>query len=134
MSHVKDLATLLVKLREDKAASEKALSDIVATIEETERSLYLAMGEEGMSSAKFDDLGVQIVAVQKQFPRIKPEEKHREDEIFEWLRGLGHGDVIRLQIHPQTLRSTLKQVADEVKEMPDFIEVYTETGVTVRKA
>lgn len=134
MSAVKDLTALLAKLKADIEANDKAGSDLRATYEEIEKSLFMEMGSEGMSSARFEDLGYQVVAVRRQFPRVNPDMKYREEEIFDFLRSHGHGDVVRLSVNSQTMKSTLKQIIGEGVALPDLFEIYEEVGVTLRKA
>lgn len=47
-----------------------------------------------------------------------------EEQLFKYLRSIGRDDLLKLTCHHRSLSSFAKEMLDEGKELPDFIEVW----------
>jgi hypothetical protein len=60
--------------------------------------------------------------------------KEDEEKFHEWLRGEGHGDMIRPYVFPGTLSSFAKEQLENGVELPEFIKATKiETAMLRRK-
>lgn len=82
-------------------------------------------------TAKYDGLGRITI--------LKPLVGARsldEDKLFEFLRGNGREDLIKLTVHHKTLSSFVKEqldAGDDGIKLPDFIEYWFKTSTRLNK-
>lgn len=109
---VKQMARLVLLAEEQ----ERALKDTKNQIREIEEKLLpAALLAAGTSELTTDD-GTQVTVVPF-YSVTYP--KGREDEVFEWLRGQGHGDLVKNVVSVQFGR----QEDDEALKLRNSLEV-----------
>jgi len=88
--------------------AQKILDDI------RKYALPEAMENEGLQNMKVADVG-RFSIRSDVYAQISAENK---DMAFDWLRGTGHGGIIKDTVHAATLKSLLKTMIREGKELP----------------
>ena len=114
---VKDLKKQLEKAQERKNAAEEIL---IQTLENA-----------SLSMARVDPLGVFFF----RFEFYASIEAEKKSEGLDWVRDLGHGDIIKENIHAQTFSSFIKELMaeDENIELPEFVSTNTKKRIGYRK-
>lgn len=56
--------------------------------------------------------------------------KPNEPEFFKFVEAEGHGDIVKLGIHPTTLRSFVKTMLEEEKDLPPYLFYQTQQKIT----
>lgn len=74
-----------------------------------------AMDDEGLTNMNID--GVGRVAVRSDLYVSIP--AAARDVAYDWLRGTGHGGIIKETVHAGTLRSTVKEMLRKGEALPD---------------
>ena len=60
--------------------------------------------------------------------------KAREEEAFDWLRGAGLGDIIRMTVNASTLKATLRERLEDGKDIPEgIVTTYFETSAVLTR-
>lgn len=59
--------------------------------------------------------------------------KADEPTVFNWLRELGMGEVIKETVHTGTFRALAREMLADGKPFPDFVTQFYETAATVRR-
>jgi len=77
--------------------------------------LPMAMDSEGLSNMNID--GVGRVALRSDIYVSIP--AAARDVAYDWLRGTGHGGIIKQTVHAGTLRSTVKEMLRKGEALPD---------------
>ena len=81
------------------------------------RKRYLpdAMADEGIENIRLE--GVGAVSVRSDVYVTIPAESR--DVAYDWLRGTGHGGIIKETVHSSTLRATVKEMLRKGAVLPD---------------
>lgn len=75
--------------------------------------------KEAEATAKYEGLG--FARLRK--PEIKTAQypKQHEEDFFNFVRGLGQGEIIKPTIHSATLRSFIKTCLEEGEDLPEYL-------------
>lgn len=58
--------------------------------------------------------------------------KAQREQLHQWLRSRGHGDLIKESVHHQTLRAFAREQVEKGEEVPEFMTTHYVTRATVR--
>jgi hypothetical protein len=126
MSVDDDLRAHAEKLKE-LTDTKKNLAELVkatnAAIESTSESMLAIMDSKEMTQVRFEGLGLFFVQGST-FPKVEGKE-----QFHEWLKANGQGDLIKEEVHSQTLRAFVKNLLEEGKALPPGVT----PGHTVRE-
>ena len=56
-----------------------------------------------------------------------------EDALFDYLKQIGRDDLMRLTVHHKTLSSFVKEMLEEGKSIPEFIEYWFKPSTRLTK-
>lgn len=126
------LADKLRELREGKKDIEDFLKEVNAVINTTEAALVEAMVAEEMSS--FVRADRQFVLVPKNQITAKA---GTMPEICAWMKENDLADMVKEQVHAQTLKAWAKETMEEQGALPEKLEpllnIFEKSGVMIRK-
>ena len=131
MSKERDYLLEFKAAKEAKEALETQLSEANKIFDEKKFQLieYL-QDKNAKSTAKYDGIGSASWIA----PRVYAEfDKNCEEELFEFIRQSGEGEIIKLQVHPSSLSGFISRVLEEGKSIPDYVGVRFEYGLQFRK-
>lgn len=129
------LADRLQKLKEHKKRLEDETKSVNAEIEEVETQLAGLMVDQEMQN--FTRNGRMFYLQTKTYASAVAE---RKQELYEWLKENGFGDLVVETVHPQSLSAFVKEQMDEAddgelpQELAELVNVYEKTSVGIRKA
>lgn len=84
--------------------------------------------KQASKTAKYEGLGCVTLKKPSVGARAKDEEK-----LFDYLRKIGRDDLLKLTCHHRSLSSFAKEMLDEGKELPDFIDVWFKPNTMLTK-
>lgn len=79
-------------------------------------------------TAKYDGIGT--ITLMKPLVGARSE---NEDVLFEYLKKIGRDDLIKPTVHHKTLSSFVKEMLENGKEIPDFIEYWFKPSTRLTK-
>ena len=122
----KDFFDCAQKVKDLKKEWEDAKKDR----DKAEETLVQTLENAGLSQAR-TDLGIFFF----KFGFHASIEAAKKLEGFDWVRELGHGDIIKENIHAQTFSSFIKEMMDEDEDMelPEFVTTFTKKGIGYRR-
>ena len=127
------LADLAAKLMTEKRAKEAAAEAEKAANKEIERLEGIMLEQMGLQQIeKFAAHGQLFFPLVQQNPSVN---KELEAEFFEWLREKNEDGIMKLTIHPQTLKSWYKEKSDNYAEElseKKFLSVYERIRIGTR--
>lgn len=126
------LADRLKDLKQHKKELESEIKALNAEIEETEAKLVELMVAEEMQN--FTRNGQMFYLQTKTYASAVAE---RKQELYEWLKNNGFGDMVVETVHPQSLAAFVKEQMDDgelPQELAELVNVYEKTAVGIRKA
>jgi hypothetical protein len=133
MDHVQELAGRLIDTREAKEKCEAKLSAIKSDIQAIEIEMANAMtrGEYG----KFTVWGKTFYISERTHVSARAECK---DSLVEWLDQAGHGDIATRTVHPQTLRSLVRELREANDnslpgQLSDLLNIHSVPTINIRK-
>lgn len=120
-----DEKTLVTKFRD----CRKRKADLKAQLESANKELDSLKTQiieslearQATKTAHYDEAG--HISLTK--PQVRPRYlKENEDQVFDYLRGIGRGDLIKETVHPKTLQSFCKEQIEEGRNVGcDYIKV-----------
>lgn len=126
------LADKLSELRDGKKEIENFLKEVNSVIDETEQALVNEMLMEEMSS--FIRAGKQFIMVPKTQVSARA---GAMPEICAWMKENDLADMVKEQVHPQTLKAWAKETMEEMGALPDDLEsllnIFEKSGISIRK-
>jgi len=115
---------------EDRASEAKRIK------EQAEAELVLRMGEQGLDTIKL--LGYSFSRKETLRASVL---KENQEQQFDWLQEIGHGDAIKPTVHPSTFSSIVKERLSlieakqaEADPLPDWVKIYTQWSIQKRRA
>lgn len=97
--------------------------------EKAQAKLVEELQSKGASqTAKYD--GVGRITILKPLVGARSE---NEDVLFEYLKKIGRDDLMKLTVHHKTLSSFVKEMLENGKEIPDFIEYWFKPSTRLTK-
>lgn len=105
-------------------AAEKAMKAKEQSI------VALLVNRGAKQTAKYEGLG--FCSLRKPGVRTANYAKEHENEFFGWIKEMGYGEIIKLSINPQTLKSAVKSMLEEgqAEEFPKYLYYETEQKLT----
>ena len=82
------------------------------------------------ATAKYKNVGVATMKSPKVYISFT---KDKEDMVFEWVKEIGNGDIIKETIHNGTLTSICKERLSQGEELPEFINVFYKPQISGRE-
>ena len=124
------------KLVSEYVEHRKKYEEIKATLNEAQEAYKDSAGklaefmmQHALKTLKYDDLG----AVTLKEPIVRPNVlKENEEKLFEFVKSIGRGEVIKASIHPSTLGSLIKSLLSEGQTLPEFVGYYLEPSLMYR--
>lgn len=125
------LSEILVEHKSQKADFEKWLKNTNEKIRDLEAKMYAIMVEKDMM--RFDHAGKLFYPIVQAFPSVV---KEHESDFFVWLKENGEDGILKLSVHPQTLRSwyktNMERFAEELAEK-ELLRVHEEIRIGVKE-
>jgi hypothetical protein len=122
----------LVVLRDQKKELDDALKEVNRQIDEAEQALVAAMVEEEMQNFTRNDR--QFILTTRTYANAK---SGMMPLICDWMKDNDLGDMVKEQIHPQTLQAWVKETIEEEgalpEELSELVNVYEKSGISIRK-
>ncbi|HEC64326.1 MAG TPA: hypothetical protein ENI23_03435 [bacterium] len=126
MERIKDFYDLVLKVK----AIEKNLDDVKKLRTGAEELLVQTFESNGIHSLSREDRNFYLkFTLHANFKEDTKEKGH------DWIRGLGHEDMITESINVRTLASFIKELKeeDEKLELPDCLNTFTKKSIGHRK-
>ena len=127
-----ELADRLKELKDQKKEAERIVKEINAEIEQVNEELSQIMVAEEMQN--FSRAGSLFYLSTKTFASPV---KGQHEELYNWLKQNGYGDLVKETVHHQSLTAFIKEMLEEEEELPedlqDKVNVHEKTIVGVRK-
>lgn len=124
------LATEMRELKLDIDAREAALKPIKERYDAIrKRELFDAMSDAGISQVKLEDGGLFYLSSKlvANVPAANAEQFHQ------WLRDNGFAALLKTSVNPSTLNAWVKEQRAEGTQLPEFVSVFEEPLVAMRK-
>lgn len=124
---------LLVKLRDARAeldAANKAKATAQKNVDRLQSELFELLTEKGATStAKYDGIGFATIPKE---PKLYANfDKENQEDVFDFLKKRGMGDLIKQDVNRSSLSSYVKQLVIDGEELPEFISYYIKPTVTL---
>jgi len=119
----------LTELKQEREERKAKLQEIENLIRSLEEEINAAMLEQGISNLKIDGVGTAYVA-SRLYASVR---KADVDRTVEWLKQIGIGDISTRTINSSTLSAIIKDLLDEGKSIPDFVNYYVKNTVNIRR-
>jgi hypothetical protein len=125
-----DFGRRLFELKNRKETLEKELTEVNIEIKKlSEIDLVKALEEAGLDKCTITGFGT--IFVNDAF--YVAVNKDKRDELYEWLKAEGHGDLIQPYVHPATLTAFARELYGENKPLPEIIKVTVIPTVRTRR-
>jgi phosphoribosyl-ATP pyrophosphohydrolase len=122
-----DLVRRFRDLIYEKAVLSDGLKKINKKLMEIEHELYEALtAQDKQATATYEKLGYATLV--KPAVRVSYQ-KERESEVFDYLREMNCGDMIKLTVNNKSLSSLVKKCLDEGTAIRDCIDYYLQPQV-----
>lgn len=118
---------LYAKIKSDVSALEYQVKEKKAQLENLKSDIIDEMSSEGVKTKKFED-GPTFTVVEKKVFSCK---KANRESLVDWA--LDNGYKEGLNIHYQSLQAICKDRIESEDEIPEFIEVYEDKNLSLRK-
>ena len=129
-----DMVTLAEKYGKEKRSIKAAENKIKARKEAlTEQEVMLFNVLEGLGIQSFSSKGFTYFTKIDSYASVDAD---KTKNAFEWIRGEGFGDIIKLTANPRSLTSVVKEVFETTRAVPgddDGINIRVVNRVGVRK-
>jgi len=119
----------LTELKQEREEKKQELQELENLIRSLEEEINAAMLEQGISNLKIDGIGTAYVA-SRLYASVR---KADVDRAVEWLKEIGIGDISTRTINTSTLSAIVKDLLDEGKPIPDFVNYYVKNTVNIRR-
>lgn len=126
-----ELAQQLDELRMQKQELQDQLKGVNAEIDEVSKRLAEAAAIQGVTSWKSATLGKRITISEALYASITPEQR---EEVFEWLRERGLGELIQETVNARTLSAQVKELLAADAEVHPGIRIHKKPRVSLAKA
>lgn len=131
MSNLFTLADQYRQLRERKKELEADLQEVNRQLRRVELDLANEMSNEEMP--RFDRAGHTFYLS----TQIYASPVHGcSDELYQWLKEHGYGDLVKETVHSRTLSSFVKELMEEdglPQELAEIVNVHEKVSVNVRR-
>lgn len=131
MSNEKYLLQEYIWARTDVDRIEEELKAAKENLDRKQSELHECLIERGATkTAKYEDLGTYAIKEPNLYASCL---KENEEALFEFVKSQDRTDLIKPQIHHRSLASFVKELKEDGKEVPDFINVYYKLSGTYYK-
>lgn len=123
-SGVRELAEQFGELKKSHELASGIVKDLGEMWDACEKELIQEMISEGISSIKIEGYGNFILS-QSAYPSVNAATK---PQFYQYLKASGNGDLLKLDVPPQTLSAFLKRHLEELRKQ------FQDKGVTLEQA
>jgi hypothetical protein len=120
MSQERKLLEEFAQLKKEHAEFDAKAKAAKKALEVKEQIIVQLLQQQGaVTTAKYEGLGFARL----RDPEVKTARfpKENEDDFFGFVREQGQGEIIKLTIHPTTLRSFVKGCLEEGEDLPPYL-------------
>lgn len=125
----KELVLEYSRAKEEVESLEESLKKAKDRFDKAQAKLVEELQTKGASqTAKYDGIG--LITILK--PLIGARSVN-EDALFDYLKQIGRDDLMKMSVHHKTLSSFVKEMLDEGRDIPDFIEYWFKPSTRITK-
>lgn len=122
-----DLIVMFKEAKDKVDKLDEQLSLAKKERDEAEQKLLELMQAEGKeSSAKYEGLGFITVTKPVVYASFI---KENEPVVFDFLKSVDRADLIKETVNTRSLSSFVKEILEEGKPIPEFINYYLKSGI-----